>query len=298
MGKQSKSDLRYAIVRLLRNAKRAFLDLFSLQLEGKYFRHKLRYKGKLVKLSPAIKEVAEEIKREGVCVRHFEKLGLENFSSIIEAAQSLKNEHKTVVGMGEYFDLMTDVTQRVTDFEIAKLCPEVFLFGLKKELLALAENVVGVPPSYLGCEMRKDLGSKEFGVRLFHRDFEDLGLLKICIYLSDVNEETPAFEFLPFSEEKALAGGRCLAASSPLVASKAKRCEGPAGTVVFAWTNEVIHRASVMSSTSKERYTLWYVYGSRYVRHQETVMAVTKEETRRLMDPFLSDQQRGYLNWF
>lgn len=148
---------------------------------------------------------------------------------------------------------------------------EPFLFGLCAPLLDLAERYLGLPVDYLGVNIKRELANgAHVGTRLWHADPEDERMLKIIVYLSDVDADSGPFEALdaPASARarKALRytwGDNC---SSEQIARVVPReqwrpCVGPRLTAVFADTARCLHRAT--PPTLHDRYSMTFSYLSR-----------------------------------
>lgn len=152
--------------------------------------------------------------------------------------------------------------------KITKNCPELFHWGLQERLLDIAENYLGLPPAYLGVNLRKDVPNrKQTGTRLWHKDGEDRRVLKVIIYLNDVGEDGGPFEYIPphlspsyrpFQHIycKILDGDM----QQVVPASNWKACTGSAGTVVIVDTAKVFHHGKIPQS---ERAALFFCYTSR-----------------------------------
>ncbi|NJR67377.1 MAG: 2OG-Fe(II) oxygenase [Synechococcales cyanobacterium CRU_2_2] len=161
-----------------------------------------------------------------------------------------------------------DAAQIVRDY------PEVLLWGLEERLLDLVEAYVQLPVSYLGVNLRKDIpNGQQVGTRLWHLDGEDTCVVKILVYLSDVEQEHGPFEYVPKSQfnsayrylspkywrhqtlychdenmEKIVGRDRWHSAT------------GAAGSVIFADTTQIFHHGAV---PTQERVALIFAYATR-----------------------------------
>ena len=131
---------------------------------------------------------------------------------------------------------------------------DVVRWGLDLGLLALVEHYIGLPIAYRGLTARRECADgKMSGTRMWHRDDEDVAILKIIIYVNDVDLETGPFEFIPSTN--APPEWRV-----PMVESSRVRdvdmsglvpsyfwtpCVGPRGTVVIVDPSRVYHRGVV-----------------------------------------------------
>jgi hypothetical protein len=146
--------------------------------------------------------------------------------------------------------------------------PEILLWGLQERLLAIAENYIGLPVAYRGVLARRDVADgQQVETRYWHCDGEDVRILKIIVYLSDVGPDDGPFCYVakartPKGALKTFDGGRVSdAVLDEKVASDGRvACTGPAGTVLFADTCSLWHRGAV--GTARDRLTLFFSYNS------------------------------------
>jgi hypothetical protein len=156
--------------------------------------------------------------------------------------------------------------------------PALFLWGLAEQNLDIAERHIGLPVRYLGLEVRAErarpTGSRH-PVRHWHFDVEDRRMLKVIVYLTDVDEHTGPFEFLPqpasdlarqtLRVRPGLTFLPDAAVSATVPASQWHRVTGPAGTAVYADTARLLHR--IKAPTGGDRYSATFVYTSDRPRH-------------------------------
>ena len=75
--------------------------------------------------------------------------------------------------------------------------PSLFLWGLQPILLNLIENYLQLPVASHGLYQRRDLLNNTIKrSRLWHLDMEDYKILKVIIYLNDVDETVGPFQYL------------------------------------------------------------------------------------------------------
>ena len=74
---------------------------------------------------------------------------------------------------------------------------EIFRWGLSEKILSIVENYLQLPVGYDGLMfVRSHADGKETGVRTWHKDREDRRMLKVCVYLNDVQIGGGPFECL------------------------------------------------------------------------------------------------------
>jgi hypothetical protein len=148
--------------------------------------------------------------------------------------------------------------------------PELFLWGLEERLLNLVENYIGLPVLYLGADLRREIANgKIIGTRQWHLDVEDYCMLKIIIYLTDVDLDSGPFEYIskPLTNRarQALKYGSGFV-SDPVMKTVVSEddcqpCTGRYGTVILTDTCNVFHR--VKAPIVSDRISITFSYTSR-----------------------------------
>lgn len=149
----------------------------------------------------------------------------------------------------------------------------------------MVENYLGLPARYLGADLRCERATGEaIGVRQWHRDIEDYRMLKLLVWLNDVDDQGGPFEFIDRTRTAELT--RSLRYVSGYVNDEAvdrlvpssewRRAIGPMWTCVVADPRNVFHRA--MPPTRDDRYSLTFSFTSRSPRRTLPVLAVTRRE--------------------
>jgi hypothetical protein len=144
--------------------------------------------------------------------------------------------------------------------------PEIFRFGLHPELLKLAEAHIGLPVAFDGVTVQYTVADgRQVSTRDWHRDREDRRMVKLAIYLNDVDDAGGPFQLLP--QERAHDGGFYLSEAEAAQVHAGEgctppvSCEGPAGTVVFADTARFFHRGK--PATGQDRAAVFFSYFAR-----------------------------------
>jgi hypothetical protein len=180
-------------------------------------------------------------------------------------------------------------------------CPAVWQWGLNGELLDMVEHYLGQPVRYLGAGMRCERATGEaFGVRQWHRDVEDHRMLKLLVWLNDVDEHGGPFEYVDRDRTSDLT--RSMHYVSGFVSDEAltkrvpqaewRRATGPKWTCVVTDPRNVFHRA--MPPTEHDRYSLTLSYTSRSPIRTLPGRAVSERE-RELATRGLDDRQLACL---
>jgi len=117
---------------------------------------------------------------------------------------------------------------------------------LSQELLTIVNEYFGLRARLhyvdLWCSMPVSGSRPDLGSELWHRDYEDRNLLKVFIYLSDVDEKMGPFSYIEGTHRESKHHGMYpdKIAQGPQVESDSEcagtimQCTGPVGTVVFA----------------------------------------------------------------
>jgi hypothetical protein len=155
--------------------------------------------------------------------------------------------------------------------------PALIRWGLDERLLDVIENYIAAPVDYRGLMVRRDVkGGDALETRLWHRDYEDRKIVKIIVYVNDVDRGGGAYEFIPRGElpiwrvgPLAVSTGRIDEASMRRVVPQSvwRTCSGPSGTAVFSDTCSVYHRGTI--AHSEDRRALFFCFNSRTPRSPE-----------------------------
>lgn len=190
--------------------------------------------------------------------------------------------------------------------EILLTYPDIYMWGLQARLVDLFEVYFQQPVAYLGVSLARDFAnSRQTGVRYWHRDGEDFKVIKVKVYLNDVDAEGGPFEYIPryikpshrqLSQYGSLLEDKHMAAM--VDRSFWRQFTGTKGAIAIIDTASVFHHASV---PQRERLALTYTYTS--ARPKNLPMArqflpvtdgVAWHHLKTLMTP---KQKRVALNW-
>jgi len=244
-----------------------------------YLLTRQKYAGNLPKLSPFDQSIVDAINREGVFVTSLEDLAITSTPQLLTSAMSIVSRLQADMWDGPtqvQWDSPTQPTQVITltDYQ------DIFLWGLEERLLNIVENCIGLPVTYHGVNLRRNIPNSDQKGRegSWHRDGEDRRVVKIIIYLSDISEKNGPFEYIPkpltpsflsfkhiHMYPKILKHGFSALSDEELKKivpeSEWKACLGPAGTVIFVDTRNVFHHGKLPRA---ERSSLFFVYTSRH----------------------------------
>lgn len=226
----------------------------------------------LPKLEGLDREIVDTLDREGVFMTSLAALWLPDADELVDSAEALAHAFaptaRSKVAVGEDFVHVPSDHIRAN--------PSIYFWGLNHRLLDIAEAYLGLPPAYDGVLLSYTVADgREVSTRKWHRDWEDRRMLKIAIYLHDVDDAGGPFEAIRrqdsaqsdadgFSYE--LADNDELAARLGASFEDAiLSCVGRRGTVIFTDTARFFHRGK--PTISRDRAALFYSYFARPPRH-------------------------------
>ncbi len=238
-----------------------------------------RHRPHLPALTTAIdQKVVDTLKRDGVCRTSLEELNIPNTEAFLAAARAIFAELEAVAQPGQG-TLNTNFRQLMT-------YPDLFLWGLSDRLLHIAENYLEVPIGYdtFTCTLSVKQ-SKEAGTRLWHIDHEDRRMIKLIVYLTDVDEESGPFQYIrpeisdqleanvpskfDFLSQTELETYLPRSASDPSQPVPPEEylisCTGKAGTVLLADTARAYHRGKPPMAAN--RHAVFFGYLAARPRH-------------------------------
>ncbi|MEH1949195.1 MAG: phytanoyl-CoA dioxygenase [Nostoc sp.] len=240
--------------------------LSTLSADFEYYLARWKHSRNLPALEGRDRNILKALKKDGVCVTTLADLGLTSSSELLKAAYQQLSQMENP--NNDHLDEKLPQIYTVTGL------PEFYAWAMEKRLLNLIENYIGLPIAFHGVHLRKDFPSKhQFGTLLWHSDAEDRRIIKIFIYLNDVEEKTGPFEYIPRSLTSLFSWnyirlfyklwksgymGIDDEEVKPVIPKSAwKSCPGPAGTVILVDTKNALHHGTVRT---EERSTLFFCY--------------------------------------
>jgi len=255
----------------------------QISSEFAYQIKRLQYNKKLPVLPPSDQHIVDCCKQNGVCLTSLEKLAIPNTSELIAATATqlaimekllprsrVALEARDSAGNSLYPQIFT-----VTDL------PEFFNWGNHPRLLQIVESYIGLPVTFQGVHLRRDFANDTpITTELWHRDLEDRHMMKIIVYLCDVEEVNGPFEYIPkflvspflaHRIQTKIARAHALGINDQEMAtlvpkSAWKACPGKSNTTVFVDPVSVFHHGK---SRQVERAALFFVYTTANPLHPE-----------------------------
>ncbi|MEE4453624.1 hypothetical protein [Novosphingobium resinovorum] len=231
-----------------------------------------RHDARLPPIDGAGQAIVDRLERCGVCITTLDALAIPGSEALVETAAALAQafapEARALSRAGQAFII-------VPPADIAAN-PRIFHWGLEDRLLDIAERYIGLPAAYDGVAINYTVADgREISTRKWHRDWEDRRMLKVAVYLHDVDTGGGPFECIArqdtvqsdregynydLADDDALA--RRLGED---FARDVVSCTGPRGTVVFCDTARFFHRGK--PATTRDRAALFYSYFANPPRH-------------------------------
>jgi hypothetical protein len=184
--------------------------------------------------------------------------------------------------------------------------PAIYRWGLNAVLLRITQAYLGSAVGFDGPQLTLSLiDEREVGLRTWHLDREDRRMLKVALYLNDVDEGGGPFQLLSRPDLGASRIGRYRAFDTaalertlgrPLAWEDVVTCTGKAGTLVFADTGRFLHRGK--PATTHARSAIFYSYFPRKPRHPFYTgrSRLDRAQISRLVDG-LGPEQRACALW-
>ncbi|MBD2609277.1 2OG-Fe(II) oxygenase [Scytonema hofmannii FACHB-248] len=291
----------YVLVQKARNRiirKLTEIPFVQAQSEIFYQRALNKHLVNLPVLSASDRTLVETIKRDGVVITSLSALGIPSNPRFFEVAKKLMSEiPKSISGQKDEFVVHASPEQLMEH-------PEIFLWGLEQRLLNIVENYLGLPAAYQGVFFRRDIANEvAIKSRLWHVDLEDKKVLKIIVYLNDVNEDGGPFQYIPQSLTSTIARSlkyrpRYITdeiMQQALSPSYWKSCTGLSGTVIFAGTASIFHRGKI--PVANDRFAVFFDYTSRQPRQPfYNTLSLPKKNLLLLVNN-LSKTQKNCVLW-
>lgn len=242
--------------------------------------------------------VVANVRSQGIFQLPLANLAIEGSSELVSTAQQLVAEEledfRSQAQAGRTF-LMMRASPIIAH-------PELYTFGLNPAFLDIAEAYLGLPCGYDGVSIQYTLANgDEEATRLWHRDREDRKMLKIAIYLNDVDSDGGPFELLSKVFEPNTRSQRYFFTPEERVVLDAGgmgtpvSCVGPSGTTIFADTANFFHRGR--PAVGRDRSAIFFSYISHRPEYPFFCdrSGLPRADIRRMVRSLAPRQQRAAL---
>jgi hypothetical protein len=242
-------------------------------LYPQYLKALREHESALPALNSMDSKIVDELVRSGICMTSLESLAIPNTGNIFKAATKIKEGLKEIASL----PINQNNSTIYATADLLMSYPELFYWGLDERLLKIAERYLGMPVAYDGILFTLSIADgTEYGVRDWHKDVEDRRMMRVCIYLNDVDENGGPFQFMQSDTNLQIGNleqdkDTCLYDKTTKKLSYLspsdciRTCTGPAGTVIFADTARHYHRGK--PPTQSHRFAIFFSYFSRRPLH-------------------------------
>jgi hypothetical protein len=244
------------------------------------------------------------LERDGVFVTHVDALALGDAGGeaiMHEARRVADRLAERVAAMdGRLPDMITTEPGDLVTH------PALYRWGLDPALLRIAGAYLGLPVGYDGALLfHTPVDRAEVGTRMWHLDREDRRVIKLALYLNDVDEHGGPFQSFGREIVRDAGGYAYPALDSAGLADRfgageysahVTTCVGPAGTLVFADTARFYHRGK--PATGRTRSAVYFTYFAQRPRHPFYCdrTGLSRRQIATLVAG-LSDEQRAAALW-
>ena len=224
-------------------------------------------------LRPVEAAIVAALERDGIFVTDLEALGLagpEGFD-LMERGRRLTGKlagRVPVAGKACPAVIVGDSADLIED-------RHVFQWGLNAVLLRIAEAYLHQPVAYDGpIAMFTPADGREAGTRLWHLDREDRRVIKVALYLNDVDADGGPFQLITtppcppnnrFGYSVLTTNAFEQLSGADIAPDSLATCTGKAGSLVFADAARFYHRGK--PPTDQTRSAIFFSYFARRPRH-------------------------------
>jgi hypothetical protein len=240
------------------------LGFLKQRSEAAYRTSVENFANQLPSLTPIDRPIVDLLEQRGIFITTLSELKLQQTDALLHGVNCILPELSTLSNCRSGEFLIKASSEQLLQH------PSIFLWGLEERLLNIVENYLKLPVAYHGVYFRKDLANEVITrTRRWHLDKEDRRMLKIIIYLNNVDEKGGCFQYI--SDDYTLSIIQRLKYNYGKITNTMMKqvvppslwfsCIGPAGTVIIFDPARIFHRGKV--PTKSDRYTLFFDYTSR-----------------------------------
>ncbi|TQX85339.1 MULTISPECIES: hypothetical protein [unclassified Rhizobium] len=286
------------------------MPAINSRLTRAYEAAQIRYRPSIPKLSSPDMDIVIGLEQNGVYITSLEKLNLPGTDILWNSATGIAEQYSARASKGEFAD---EYTVQVSAEHMMRH-PEIVRFPLNDRILNVVETYLGLPAAYDTLNFFYTVADgRQVAARKWHRDVEDRRMVKMIVYLHDVDLDTGPIEILhyPFPGSDKLRGANFPVLThemlldqvgKPLGSGDMTTCTGKAGTVIFTDVASHYHRGR--PAKARDRCALFYNFFSqkplrpffcgRHVFSHEQISNLASGQTTRARTSML---WRANLSW-
>ena len=256
------------------------------QVELLYQVDLIRNAGTLPALGAADQEIVNACRKDGAYITTLQDLGFDSTPQMLETAHQYLRQMTadfTVDYSRQTYAGSSDVPVYPYTLTVTYIDPFI-AWANELRLFNTLKQYIGLPVAFQGVQLQRDFpNERQVFTEQWHQDAEDHRMIKVIVYLSDVEVEHGPFEYIPRTLVSSSTAQSIRAHIAKSIAagdlgltdremeqyvprSAWKPCTGKAGTVIFVDTKAVFHHGK---PRTKERSALFYVYTSNKPLHPE-----------------------------
>jgi len=269
------TTLRYRALRRLRSlpaetASRLLgMPAISRQLNKAYDEARAAHRPRLPRLSRLDMSIVAGLETRGVHITSLAELDLPGTDALWSSATDVADTYSLRAKKGEFAG---DYTVQVGAGDMMRH-PQIVRWSLNDRILDIVETYLGLPAAYDTLNFFYTVADgRQVAARRWHRDLEDRRMVKVIVYLHDVDEDGGPLEILhrSFPGSNALDGANFPVLTQEMLEDRmggmlergdVTTCTGKAGTVIFADVASRYHRGR--PALTRDRCALFYNFFSR-----------------------------------
>ncbi|MBW4551601.1 MAG: hypothetical protein KME35_10895 [Aphanocapsa sp. GSE-SYN-MK-11-07L] len=267
---------------------------------ARYQAYRDRHQSKLLPLNQTDQKIVDSLVQTGLCRTSLQELQIPDTEAFLQAARAIfgELEQKRSFAQGTLNASFDQLIQY----------PNFLTWGLQDRLLKMVENYLELPVAYdtFTCTLTLK-AAQQAGTRLWHIDHEDRRMIKLIIYLTDVDQNSGPFQYIQpeisldllksvpsrfdFLTEQELKQYLPASMESPFTS-----CTGKAGTVIFVDTARSYHRGKPPSAG--DRQAVFFGYFSRRPRYPfRCGRSLLSKPQLNSLSAHLPAEKQACLNW-
>jgi hypothetical protein len=269
------TTLRYRAMRRVRSlpaetASRLLgMPAISRQLNRAYEKALISHRPRLPQLSPLDMDIVAGLEKNGVYITSLDRLSLPGTDTLWTSATDIASAYSLRAKRGEFAG---EYTVQVGAEDMMRH-PHIVRWPLHDRILDIVETYLGLPAACDTLNFFYTLADgRQVAARRWHRDVEDRRMVKVIVYLHDVDEEGGPLEVLhrAFPGSDQLDGGNFPVLTQEMLEERlggtlahgdVTTCTGKAGTVIFTDVASRYHRGR--PAIARDRSALFYNFFSR-----------------------------------